>query len=71
MMGVCKKCRYFDNDPLMLERTFKGINVLSSVHGSTRGDAGICNLHDLYLLPSYTCSDYERRKNPVMNRSDN
>lgn len=63
-MSDCGSCRHFDNDPLMLERTFKGINALSSVHGSTRGDAGICNLHDRFLLPSYRCADYEDRNKP-------
>lgn len=64
-MAVCGSCRYFDNDPLMLERVFKGINILSSVHGSTRGDAGICSLHNRFLLPSYQCPDYVDRQGPV------
>ncbi len=64
MTPVCGYCEYFDNDPLMLENIFKGINILSSVHGSSRGDAGVCNLQDLYLLPSHGCSDYEKTSAP-------
>ena len=45
----------------MLEQTFKGINILSSVHGCSRGDAGICALHDLYLFSSHTCPDFQER----------
>ena len=45
----------------MLESIFKGINILSSVHGSSRGDAGICELHDLFLIPSYICLDYKEK----------
>jgi len=62
MIPKCGACEHFNNDPLLLERTFKGINILSSVHGSSRGDAGICDLHDLYLLPLHSCSDYKERK---------
>lgn len=63
--SVCEHCKYFDNDPLMLEEVFKGINVLSSVHGCSRGDAGICSLHDLYLLPFHTCADFQERENLI------
>lgn len=45
----------------MLEEIFKGINILSSVHGSCRGDAGICALHDRYLLPTHSCPDFEEK----------
>ncbi|MEW6328161.1 MAG: hypothetical protein AB1487_11325 [Thermodesulfobacteriota bacterium] len=58
---TCGNCRHFDNDPLMLEGVFKGINILSSVHGCSRGDAGICGLHNLYLLPVHSCPDFMRR----------
>jgi hypothetical protein len=61
MNRVCEICKYFNNDPVMLEKLLKGINILSSVHGSSRGDAGICSLHDLYLLPSHRCADFEER----------
>ena len=68
-MGTCGNCKYFDNDPLMLEEVFKGINILSSVHGCSRGDAGICSLYNLYLLPSHCCSDFHK-KDVVIENSD-
>ena len=59
MSRLCRDCKHFDNDPLTLEDIFKGINILSSVHGCSRGDAGLCLLHDLYLLPCHSCRDFE------------
>ncbi|MDY6954030.1 MAG: hypothetical protein SWE60_21205 [Thermodesulfobacteriota bacterium] len=61
MSRLCGYCKHFNNDPLMLEEIFKGINILSSVHGSCRGDAGICALHDRYLLPTHSCPDFEEK----------
>jgi hypothetical protein len=60
----CGVCEHFNNEPLMLEELFSGINILSSVHGCSRGDAGICRLHDRYLLPSHCCRDFSK-KEPV------
>jgi hypothetical protein len=57
----CKNCEHFANDPAMLEEAFKGINALSSVHGCSRGDAGICRYHDRYLLPIHSCPDFRRK----------
>jgi len=54
----CRNCEYFNNDPVMLEEFFKGINILSSVRGSSRGDGGICKFHNRYLLPVHSCSDF-------------
>ena len=57
----CGDCEHFDNDPLMLEGVFKGINALSSVHGCSRGDAGICRYHNRYLLPVHSCPDFQQK----------
>jgi hypothetical protein len=54
----CGNCRHFEDDPAVLEEYFKGINSLSSVRGSSRGDAGICSFHKRYLLPVHSCSDF-------------
>jgi hypothetical protein len=56
----CGDCEHFNNDPAVLEEYFKGIGSLSSVRGCSRGDAGICNLHNRYLLPVHSCSDFVR-----------
>jgi hypothetical protein len=57
----CGNCAHFDNNPITLEEAFKGINILSSVHGCSRGDAGICTVHDRYLLPMHSCPDFLRK----------
>jgi len=57
----CKHCAYFNNEPDVLEKHFRGINILSSVHGSTRGDGGICSLHERYLLPVHSCPEFKRK----------
>jgi hypothetical protein len=54
----CGNCEYFNNEPASLEELFKGINSLSSVRGSSRGDGGICKFHNRYLLPVHSCSDF-------------
>jgi len=58
----CGHCRHFNNTPEVLEDQFKGINILSSVHGSTRGDGGICTLHNRYLLPVHSCPEFKQRE---------
>jgi hypothetical protein len=61
----CEVCKYFSNEPLMLENLFKGINILSSVHGCSRGDAGICAFHDRYLLPGHSlCRNFMKKTAP-------
>lgn len=57
----CDDCRFFDNDPAMLERTFKGLTVFSSAYGSTRGEAGLCSLHGVFLHPRRGCPDHRPR----------
>ncbi|MEJ2672533.1 MAG: hypothetical protein P8168_10115 [Deltaproteobacteria bacterium] len=55
----CIRCRYFRNSPEFLESTFKGLTTLSSAHGSTRSEDGICLLHDLYLAANRWCDQFE------------
>jgi len=59
--GQCGDCEHFNNDPAMLEEYFKGIGSLSSVRGCSRGDAGICSVHNQYLLPVHSCPDFVRK----------
>jgi hypothetical protein len=58
----CGNCDSFNNEPGFLEEHFRGINALSSVRGSTRGDGGICKLHKRYLLPVHSCPEFRRKK---------
>ena len=57
----CGDCEHFANDPVTLEEAFRGINALSSVHGCSRGDAGICRYHNRYLLPVHSCPDFRKK----------
>ncbi len=41
---TCNDCKFFNNDPKILESLFPGILILSSFHSSSRGDAGICTV---------------------------
>jgi len=61
---TCGNCQHFDDDPQRLEEAFPGINSLSSVRGCSRGDAGICNYRNLYLLPVHSCPDFLRKSQP-------
>jgi hypothetical protein len=56
---TCNDCKFFNNDPKILEYLFPGILVLSPFYSSSRGDAGICEYHDLFLLPGII---YEQSK---------
>ena len=64
MTNPCSQCRYFSDNPAEIEKTFPGLNALSSAYGSVRADAGICSRHDLFLTPRHQCGDFERK--PVL-----
>ncbi len=64
----CGNCEHFNNDPAVLEEYFKGIGSLSSVRGCSRGDAGICSVHNRYLLPVHSCPDFMQRRGMQENR---
>jgi len=58
---TCAECRYFQDDPAALERSFPGILVLSSSYGSTRGRAGICAVRNTFQDPEVACREFELR----------
>ena len=57
----CRACRSFRNDPVFMEATFPGLNVLSSAWASVRADDGVCLRHERHLSAEATCPDFERR----------
>ena len=59
---TCNDCKFFNNDPKILESLFPGILILSSFHSSSRGDAGICEYHDLFLLPGRICEQFKSQR---------
>ena len=62
MAITCKDCCYFIDDPKAIERAFPGLTILSSAYSSTRGNAGICERHDLFLVPIERCKDFVAQK---------
>ncbi len=58
---TCQECKYFYNDPHLLEKVYHGLNTLSSAWGCVRGDAGICIKHQVYLFPRGRCKDFVYR----------
>ena len=60
MKDKCISCRYFDNRSEIIERTFSGLNSLSSAYGSVWAESGICSLHELFLSPWRRCKDFRK-----------
>jgi hypothetical protein len=58
----CGRCAHFVDEPRALERSLVGLAILSSAWGDSRGDQGLCELHDLFLQPVMTCSRFVSRK---------
>ena len=60
--AVCANCREFVDDPIRLERELAGLTILSSAQGDTRGDQGLCSLHQQLVTPGLTCSAFVPRR---------
>ena len=54
----CESCAHFVDDPQVIEAALPGLTILSSAYGSARGDAGLCEKHDLWLSARETCPDH-------------
>lgn len=59
--ATCSGCQLFVDDPRQLERVFRGILVLSSCYGSSRGNSGICTLTDRFQYPEAGCRFFQAR----------
>ena len=59
---TCNDCKFFNNDPKILYSLFPAILILSSVHSSSRCDAGICEYYDLFLLPGRICEQFKSKR---------
>ena len=55
---TCSECARFTDDPLALEALFVGMTALSSAFGSTRGDAGVCGIGDVFQNPVAACGEF-------------
>jgi hypothetical protein len=59
---TCANCRHFLDDPEEFERALPGILALSSGQGDTRGDQGICEIHEKMVTPNMTCEKHVFRQ---------
>jgi len=59
---VCRRCRYFVDDPHAVEQAFVGLTILSSAWGDTRGNQGLCIVHQQFLTPKLTCNHFTIRR---------
>lgn len=59
MSEKCLGCRFFDNNPVSIERGFPGLNSLSSAYASVRAESGICSRLDRFISSNYGCTYFE------------
>jgi hypothetical protein len=56
----CQTCRFFTGTPAALERAIPGLNILSSAYGSTLGNTGLCERHDVFTTAAAAaCREFE------------
>jgi hypothetical protein len=55
---VCQKCAHFQNDPALIEETYRGLNILSSGFASVRDRDGFCDYNQLYLSARDSCRHF-------------
>jgi hypothetical protein len=67
--GECRACVYFEDDAAAIERGLPGLIPLSSAHGASRADDGLCSLHDRYLRASASCGSFAPKR-PARNRQE-
>ena len=58
----CSTCSHFIDDPADFERAFPGILILSSGQGDSRGNQGLCRVHERLLAPNTTCERFVPRR---------
>ena len=51
----CRQCVHFQNDPALIEETYRGLTTMSSGFASVRDQDGFCNYHQLYLSARDSC----------------
>jgi hypothetical protein len=56
--STCKNCKWFQNDPAVVEETYRGLTTMSSGFASVRDQDGFCNCHQLYLSATDSCQNF-------------
>lgn len=59
---TCSDCARFTDDPVAIEALFVGMTALSSAYGSTRGDAGVCAIEEVFQNPVPACQAFVLRR---------
>ena len=59
--GSCARCSYLLDDPGEFENALPGILILSSGQGESRGDQGMCRIHQQLVAPSMRCDHFQPR----------
>jgi hypothetical protein len=55
---TCQNCKYFQNDPALIEESYPGLSSMSSGFASARDRDGFCNFHQLYLSARHSCAKF-------------
>lgn len=58
----CAFCCFFLDDPVDFEKALPGLCILSSGQGDTKGDQGICTLHQRLVISTMSCKKFTRRR---------
>jgi hypothetical protein len=58
---TCARCGYLLDDPVEFENALPGILILSSGQGESRGDQGICRIHQQLVAPNMSCDHFQPR----------
>jgi hypothetical protein len=63
---TCRHCKYFVDDPALIEAEFPNLTILGSAYSSARGEAGICRKQDTFNDPldARQCPWFEPRPEP-------
>jgi hypothetical protein len=56
---TCAGCVYLIHDPAEFERALPGILILSSGQGESRGDQGLCQIHQRLVTSRMSCGDFQ------------
>ena len=57
--GTCAGCVHLIQDPVEFESALPGILILSSGQGESRGDQGLCQIHQRLVTPEMTCRHFQ------------
>jgi hypothetical protein len=60
--AICQNCAHFQNDPVLIEKAYPGLTIMSSGFASVRDQDGLCNYNQLYLSARDSCPHFASRK---------